>query len=535
MNQGSEISDPTPAVLTPGLLLASRYRIEGPVPERGPAVFHGVDEDGQKPLLAYEIESAGASLLTPAIRVSHAHLARLFAVVKLSEESQRSAVVAERVEGQSLGELLQEIGKKAHVDAVRSALRVADALSALHAAGGAHGGINERTVIVQPRDHAAPMLVFGPRNPLSSPYRRPSDGEAPSEADDSWATAALLYHMLTGHPPPREGIETTDDLDLTELDDPALCEALAHGLSRDEERRSLDLRQLKRELARWFVDHAREEAVPVPTRTSQPPPLPPGSSTSTPPPPPSAHLAMAAVPALTSSTARPARKPSRRLSMLAGAGIVLGFGAAWALSAYRNRPRVEFVEVNPKAAAQAGATKEIDLSEVPVTGETEVATGDKLATCVAGYLPKGAFDKPPVMAPLCDETDPRAGGSKLRAAVVGGARPGSPPSEAMKLVSRLGWYEMATFAVIRAGCCPEAKPISLPPPSKSCSPMDAALRELGKAAVNGQSYEQPLKAYSEAVACEVRNGRAPLYRRTAAPQGGEEAAFSEFVKSVQTP
>ena len=94
---------------------------------------------------------------------------------------------------------------------------------------------------------------------------------------------------------------------------------------------------------------------------------------------------------------------------------------------------------------------------------------------------------------------------------------------------------MATFAVIRAGCCPDAKPIALPAPSKGCSAIDAALRELGKAAVNGQSFEQPLKAYSEAVACEARNGRAPLYRRTAAPQGGEEAAFSEFVKSVQTP
>ncbi|HMJ11862.1 MAG TPA: hypothetical protein VK524_10640, partial [Polyangiaceae bacterium] len=466
MNEGTDIADSTPAALRPGLVLASRYRLETTSPEPGSGVFIGLDETSHKPVLAFEVESTTANMLLPACRVSHAHLARLFEVVKLSDERGRSAAVAERVNGQSLGDLLAEIGKKAHVDAVRSALRVADALSTLHAAGGAHGGISEHTVIVQPRDHAAPMLAFGPRNSLSSPYRRPSDTEAASEADDSWATAALLYHMLTGHLPPREGIETTDDLDLTELDDPALCEALAHGLARDEERRSTDLRQLKRELARWFVDHAREEAVPVPTRTSQPPPLPPGMA-STPPPPTSIHSALA-VPALTSSTARPVRKPSRRLSMLAGGGILLGVAAAWALSVVRNRPRVEIVEVNSKAA-QAGVSKKIDLSDVPVTGETEVATGDKLATCVAGYLPKGTFAKPPSMAPLCEETDPRAGGSKLRTAVVAGARPGAPPTDAMKLVSRLGWYEMATFAVIRSGCCPDAKPLSLPEPSKGCS------------------------------------------------------------------
>jgi hypothetical protein len=204
----------------------------------------------------------------------------------------------------------------------------------------------------------------------------------------------------------------------------------------------------------------------------------------------------------------------------------------------RNRPRVEIVQVDSKAAANAAAAsagKAIDLSEVPVTGEKDIATGDKLATCVAGYLPKGAFAKPPDVGPICGETDPRNGGLKLRSAVVAGAPTGAGPTDAMKIFSRLGWYEMAAFAVIRSGCCTDAKPLALPAPAKGCEPIDAALRELGKAVVNGQNYEQSLKAYSEAIKCEVRSGKTAAYNRAGPPQGGEEKAFIEFVKTVQSP
>ena len=82
-----------------------------------------------------------------------------------------------------------------------------------------------------------------------------------------------------------------------------------------------------------------------------------------------------------------------------------------------------------------------------MTGQSNQLTGDKMATCVAGYLPKGSFAKPPDVSWMCGERDPREGGMKLRAAVVQGA-PAGAPSEAMKLFSRLGWYELAAFAVI---------------------------------------------------------------------------------------
>jgi serine/threonine-protein kinase len=241
------------------------------------------------------------------------------------------------------------------------------------------------------------------------------------------------------------------------------------------------------------------------------------------------------VPAVASSKPPVSGRAPRRLLVVLGAALVVGLVAAWAVSAIRSRPRVVEVEVAAPGAAEPSAKdKEIALNEIPVTGQSNQVTGDKMATCVAGYLPKGAFAKPPDVSWMCNERDPREGGMKLRAAVVQGA-PAGAPTEAMKLFSRLGWYELAAFAVIRAGCCEDAEAITLPDPSPNCKRMDEPLRELGQAVVAGQNHEAALKGFNEAIHCELNAGRAALYRRAGRPQGGEDSAFQELVKVIQAP
>ena len=71
-------------------------------------------------------------------------------------------------------------------------------------------------------------------------------------------------------------------------------------------------------------------------------------------------------------------------------------------------------------------------------------------------LPKGTFTKSPAVEWLCDETDPRVGADKLHAAIVSGA-PRGAVTDSMKIFSRIGWYAMPVFAVVRVGCCPGAK------------------------------------------------------------------------------
>ncbi len=79
--------------------------------------------------------------------------------------------------------------------------------------------------------------------------------------------------------------------------------------------------------------------------------------------------------------------------------------------------------------------------------------GSKLASCMAEYLPKGTFTKTPEVEWLCSETDPRIGADKLHSTIVANG-PHSGASDAMKIFSRIGWYAMPAFAVVRAGCCP---------------------------------------------------------------------------------
>lgn len=510
--------------LEAGALIGARYRAEEPVHDaRTRRAFAGTDEQTGQRVHLIEVSAGDAGSLGPLLRVEHAHLAKVLDVVQMFG----AAVVV--IEGVSGGTLADHAEPSENVEAVRAILRVADAVSAIHASGGAHGCLRPEAIVAEPSGRAGPVVSFAPPVVGPSPYRSPERGESapPAEADDAWAVAGLLHRMLTGRDPPLTGIADDSELAAAGVTDASLRAALLHALARDPAQRSSDLKPLKRELARWFVDHAGEEPGHAVGISSRPPPLPPSAS----PPPPVASV----VPVAGAATAAPRRGRGKLVVGLAVGGIVLGLGAAWAVSALR-KPPVEIVEKSaaPPAAAAAPSAHAIDLSEVPVTGDQDAATGDRMATCVAGYLPKGAFVVTPSFDWLCAESDPRMGAEKLRTAVVqgGGQR---EVTEAMKIFSRLGWHDMTAFAVIRSGCCPDAKPIELPEPVEGCADMGQALRDVAKSVLANQSFDEPLERYGKAVNCEVDANRAYLFRHTGRAQHYQDLAFRDLVKATQAP
>jgi len=231
----------------------------------------------------------------------------------------------------------------------------------------------------------------------------------------------------------------------------------------------------------------------------------------------------------------PKKKPSKLL-MLASFGVAVGLIGGWTFSKVRAKTSVKVIEVQKPQAAAAAAIpdqpkKAIELSEVPVNGESETASVDKVGSCVSGYLPKGTFDKAPNMSWVCDESDPRTGAEKLRVAVINGGK--GNVTDAMKIFARIGWYDMAAFAVVRAGCCETAKALALPAPSTGCTPMDESLREIGSSVVASRSYEEPMKAYTAAIHCELNAGKGGALRHSTRPAGGEDSAFTELVHAVQ--
>lgn len=501
-----------------------KYRVLERSGKNERSLFRAVATESEKTVCLLQLSAEEVPAFAPAKRLQHAHLAR---VLEILEHEDSLFLVFEDVPGMTLTARLLEIGQKNTVDAVGSALRVSDALGALHGAGSVHGFLHTDSVVLDPPERLGPVLSFAPIPSDERTFHSPERGETgkPSVADDAWAAAGLLHMMLTGKPPPKDGYRTSEELARAGVRDPALCEALLHGLNSDVEKRNRDIRPLRRELARWFVEHAGEERAstgPLSSVSSstQPPPLPAELLTSQSP----AHVTAARSPAVITS-----RRP--RFMLLAAGGTLVGLVGAWALSAWLARPKVTLIE-RPIESAAVPAPRPIDLSEVPVTGEEQTVELDQTASCVAGYLPKGAFAKSPDLKWLCEERDAKKGAQKLRVAIVSAAPKADGPTDAMKMFSRIGWYDVAVHAVVRAGCCTEAQPVTLPDPGPGCDPMADALRELGREAVAGKNYEEPLKRYTASIHCEFNLGRSSNFGHTARPQPGEEAAFRELVQSV---
>jgi hypothetical protein len=500
-----------------------KYRVEARLGSNERAYFSAVSTDGDVQVCLVELQGDEVETYTAAAarKTEHAHLAR---VLEVFSHDGVPLLVFELVPGTTLTERLAEIGKKTEVEAVGTALRVSDALSTLHDAGGVHGFIHTDSVMVDPPERLSPVLTFAPIPSDERTFHSPERGETgkPSVADDSWAAAGLLFMMLTGSAPPKAGYTAVDELEAAGVEHPALREALLHGLNADPNLRGKDIRPLKRELARWFVEHAGEEAVLVGPHSTLPPPLPPGFK----------GLSRQPEPVAVVAAARPAEAPRRpRFVILAVVGTLVGLCGAWAISALRPKPPPP-VAAAPTQAAPPESAKAIDLSEVPVTGEEQkqAIELDKAASCVANYLPKGAFGKSPDLGWLCTESDPNKGAQALRVAIVGSAPKGTL-TDAMKLSARLGWYDMAAFAVIRSGCCEDPKPLVTPEPGKGCDPIADSLHEIAKAVIANRSYDEAFKKYTGAIHCELNLGKQVL-GRSQRPQPGEDSAFKEFVDSI---
>jgi hypothetical protein len=487
-------------------VVASRFRADATLDSAGLEAFLGVEEASGTPVVLMVVSGAEATALEKAKKVEHSHLGRLLDVVKLDDG--RQVAVAARIDGKTLEEYVRTSGKKEPVAAVRMALRVADALHALHDAGATHGFVHARSVVIEPDGREPPVLAFSPPTG-TEPWHAPEHEKgSPTQADDAWAAASLLHLMLTGSRPRAKGYASDADVEKAGVTDAALRKTLLHCLAETKDGRGT-LHDLRRELARWFVDHAVDEPIGAGPHHA-PPPLP---RPSTRPPAP--------------SRAPPPPPKKRRIALFAGAAVVVGIVGAYGAVLLRPK-KVELVD-RPKAEPEPSA-QPIELGEVPVSADSSQPLGNKLATCVAGYLPSGAFSKAPDLEWLCSETDPRVGGEKLHGAVVSGA-PKGPPTEAMKIFARIGWYDMAAFAVVHNGCCPDARPISIPEGKSECA-MDVALREVGDAVMASRDVEGPLKKYTESIHCELNHGGAKTLRHSGRPEGGEDTAFKDLLKRL---
>jgi hypothetical protein len=482
-------------------------------------VAEAYDESTQQPVIvALEPKRDGQHL--PALAaVEHAHLARIVAVV---DQSESWLVLSQVIRGTKLRCRVAELGRKHAVDAVRTALRVADALDHLHDAWLTHGRVNPDNVLLCLESGVEPVLVYGARS--SGSYCRPertSDDLPLDSRDDTWAATALLFLMLSGKPPPINGLSDAQALDDLSIEDPLLREVLLHGLAADESQRAKDLTSLRRELARWFITHAADEPLPLSGGSHIPPPLP----------------AWARAKARLSFLQRGHRDRAPAVALrlrgwlrslpIAAVAAIVGLGGSWGvLHGRKASTRAEFVRerVSPASVPSATPSSEaIDLAEVPVMGK-EQSSGDPTASCARSFLRDGTLSKSAQLELICVDGDlPRALGA-LRLAF--SSTTGPAPASVARF-DNLGWYSLALLATLRKSCCTDPPPLNLADIGEACKDLAGSLDELGNAISAAQQFESAVQKFTRAARCAVRTGRAAGLPPSA-PSPAMEKSFREL-------
>lgn len=267
----------------PRPLLGGRYSLERPL-ESDPGCHRWMAIEAASGRLVVIALAEPGRLSTLGKGVTHRHLVTVTDVVKEVDQASFPAevklpigagfAVADHLPGKSLKSAL-EGGPLHPAKAVAWALRLADAVQALHAVGAVHGAISPRSIMAAPTGRAiAPVLSQLVAPPVASfcPPER-LRGSPESASDDVWALCATLYTMLTGKVPfpgaTRDAVLKAmagkpEPLSAAGVTEPVLQEIIARGLLADRRHRALDLTDLQSALDNW----ERE-----PTR--MPPPRPP--------------------------------------------------------------------------------------------------------------------------------------------------------------------------------------------------------------------------------------------------------------------
>jgi hypothetical protein len=529
-----------------GAVLAGRYRVDHVVPSPGAArAFIGATlETGQRVMLL-EVGASAATLLGRALLVSHPNLATLLELIPLPEGD--FLAVVESPHGTTLKERLQEQPQLPLDTAVGYALCVANALGALHQRGAAHGLLRPASVVLATSAPGGAILAYAPPVPPPNPFRNPERGlGAPSPADDVWALSALLFHMLVGRPPPTFGVRRADDLKSAGISQARLRELIANCLRPQPAHRVTIVGAVVKVLAESAQRVERGEKAVQPTLVPRVP-AGPSAPEAAPPSRRGAGAVSLGQRMLAAARSHPA------VTLLAGVGG--GFLAAAVAAAFviaRSPDLLQSIRREPLTVAASSAEQSSQLT-LPASAEAAAAasvrastppgpqrgtkqpvsadrlpSGAVLTSCVIRQLPEDSFAHRPDFGWLCRTRDPREGVRNMRAALVA-ASGGRTVTPAMDLWSRMRWYAMAGFAVIRASCCESAEPLELPELS-GCEPLDEILNEVATTVAAGRDHEAVLRRYTKSIRCNYRVGRAHLLWQRKGIGGGQQAAFLKLLR-----
>ncbi len=254
----------------PAALLAGKYKFKSSLQAGSKALaWLAEDTTSGRQVIVSALAGARVAALKKSVDVRHANLATLLAIVEDPATDQvpggrkvAAVVVAEHFSGETLHARLKR-GPLEPALAVDWFANICGAVAAIHAAGGAHGAISPRSLIVTPGGERPGPILTQLVAPSSGAYCAPErlQGLGPSEADDVWALHAALFTSLACTPPFRG--ENKNELLLSiaggrmkrleslGVTDPLLSEMAETGLTADLKRRRANVPDLVTALQAW--------------------------------------------------------------------------------------------------------------------------------------------------------------------------------------------------------------------------------------------------------------------------------------------
>lgn len=248
----------------------------------------------------------------------------------------------------------------------------------------------------------------------------------------------------------------------------------------------------------------------------------------------------------------PAPPPARtsRLTLVLGVAAVLAATAgaaaiAWHYTSPAPAPRPEPTgeatppanSATPDPGAASAATSDPTATAVASSSASASAAAkpaappdDELA-CFSQLMPGDAFgDTEPDLKQACTGRRAYPTTLVLKSAVV--AAGGTDVTDAMREWSKLGWFETAAFAAMRAHCCPDAKALTVSNTFAVCQ-LEEALAYVTNAIDDDEKMAEALKEYESAIMCLTRRGWANAFGRGGPPYGGEKAHFERIMSRIK--
>jgi hypothetical protein len=179
--------------------------------------------------------------------------------------------------------------------------------------------------------------------------------------------------------------------------------------------------------------------------------------------------------------------------------------------------------------AAAKSTPSVITPAASITSRPRIAD---VSRCVADIFDRDTFQgAPPSFDWLCRETNPQKGADALESELLIGTGT-RDTTTAMRLWTRLNWYELALVAAARERCCTPSKPLTT---TGRCS-FEARLRELGSATAWGddRSFRLAMADYAKAADCLVDAQAAAPLARDGRPSAGEADAFAKATARLRT-